>query len=307
MPVPFAFAHRLVLPLIVAPMTEVSGPDLVIAACRRGVIGSFPTHNAKSVDELDDWLSRVEKELSGARSHAPLAPNLVVHRSNRRLLPDLERLIDHRVELVITSVGSPEVVVEPLHNVGCAVFADVATLAHADRAIAAGVDGLVLLSAGAGGQTGWANPFAFVRAVRERFNGTIVLAGGIGDGVALRAATVLGADLSYMGTKFIATYESLAAAEYRQAIVNASMDDVTLSTRVGGIPASLLREWIDRQENHDSPEGSAAPTQTFRQDQLLDNRFAWSGGHSVSGVHAVTSVETVIEQTKVEYSRSAAE
>ena len=305
-PIPSAFAHRVTLPLIAAPMTQVSGPDLVIEACRHGAIGSFPTHNAKTTGELDTWLSRIAGELAAPGTHAPVAPNLVVHRSNRRLLPDLERLMDHRVELVITSVGSPEAVVEPLQSVGCSVFADVSSLAHADRAIAAGVDGLVLLTAGAGGQTGWVNPFAFVRAVRERLDGTIVLSGGISDGVALRAAIVLGADLGYMGTKFIATEECLAAPDYRRALVDASLDDVTLSTGVGGIPASLLKEWINSQEDH---EGStrAPEIRSFQQDRLLDNRFAWSAGHSVSGVHAVSTVGTVIEQTRTEYAQSSTE
>jgi nitronate monooxygenase len=191
-------------------MTGVSGPDLVVAACRNGVIGSFPTHNAPSVEDLDGWLGEIHAALTAHGpliASAPVAPNLVVHPTNKRLLVDLDRLIDHGMELVITSVGSPAPVLGRLHEAGCRVFADVATMRQAEKAIAAGVDGVVLLTAGAGGQTGSANPFAFVRAVRERFDGTIVLAGGIADGVSLFAAEVLGADLAYMGTRFIATRE----------------------------------------------------------------------------------------------------
>jgi nitronate monooxygenase len=161
-------------------MTAVSGPELVIAACRMGVIGAFPTHNAPSTEVLDDWLDRFTTELTP--TSAPVAANLVVHRSNRRLIADVECLQRHGVELVITSVGSPDHVVGPLHDMGAQVYADVASVGHARRALAAGVDGLVLLTAGAGGQTGWANPFAFLRAVREHFAGPLVLAGGITDG-----------------------------------------------------------------------------------------------------------------------------
>lgn len=299
-----ALANRLTVPLIAAPMTEVSGPDLVIAACREGVVGSLPTHNAATTGELDRWLTRIETALSAGPRSAPFAPNLVVHRSNRRLREDLDCLVGHGVELVITSVGSPEPVLAPLRAIGCQVYADVASLQHAERAIALGVDGLVLLTAGAGGQTGWANPFSFVRAVRERFDGTIVLAGGISDGVALHAAQVLGADLGYMGTKFIATAESQADSDYRRALVEASLDDVVLSTQVGGIPASLLKCWVDRQAGDAATEHPAS--EGFRQDRLLSNRTAWSGGHSVSGVDAVLSVATLIERTAREYEESRA-
>lgn len=299
-----ALASRLTIPLIAAPMTQVSGPDLVIAACREGVVGSLPTHNAATTGELDGWLTRIERATSEFARSAPFAPNLVVHRSNRRLHEDLACLVSHGVELVITSVGSPEPVLAPLRAIGCQVYADVATLQHAERAIALGVDGLVLLTAGAGGQTGWANPFSFVRAVRAQFDGTIVLAGGISDGVALHAARVLGADLGYMGTKFIATDESQADHEYRRALVEASLDDVVLSTQVGGIPASLLKCWVDRQAGSSVAEhpGSGG----FRQDRLLSNRTAWSGGHSVSGVDAILSVARLIEKTAREYDESRA-
>src|ERR1700712_3886353 len=209
-------------------MTGVSSLDLVIAACRSGVIGSFPTHNAASTAALDDWLRRISDEVTG--TDAPVAPNLVVHRSNARRDADLDCLLRHGVELVITSVGSPAPVIGPLHGVGAVVYADVASLTPAWGALDAGADGLVLLTAGAGGQTGWANPFAFVRAVRERFDGPLVLAGGISDGVSILAAEVLGADLVYLGTRLIATCESLADEAYRQALVEATLDDVVLSS-----------------------------------------------------------------------------
>lgn len=289
-----ALSERLALPLIAAPMTGVSGPDLVVAACRSGVIGSFPTHNATTVDELDGWLGLMSEQLMQGAA-APVAPNLVVHPTNERLAADLDRLLDHRVELVITSVGSPAPVIDRLHTAGCAVFADVATLRQAEKAIAVGVDGLVLLTAGAGGQTGQSNPFAFVRAVREIFDGTIVAAGGISDGRSMLAAEVLGADLSYMGTQFIATSESLASADYRDALVRSTMDDVRLSTEVGGLPASLLAEWLEQRVDDAVVEGD------FQQDRLTANPSVWSAGHSVSAVRDVPDVRTLVDRIAQQY------
>lgn len=296
-----AFDDRLSLPLIAAPMTGVSGVDLVVAACRNGVIGSFPTHNAGSVDELHRWMGDISDALRASGRHAPVAPNLVVHPSNARLAEDLACITRHGTELVITSVGSPAGVVGPLHDSGCQVYADVATQRQAEKAIAAGVDGLVLLSAGAGGQTGQANPFAFVRIVREMFEGTIVLAGGIADGVALYAAKVLGADLSYMGTPFIATQESLAAADYRDALVASTMDDVRLSDAVGGLPASLLGTWLDARDRAPVEAGD------FQQDRLVGDRVVWSAGHGVTTVVDVPSIDTLVSRIREQYLRTRAE
>ncbi len=283
---------RLTLPLVAAPMTDVSGPELVIAACRHGVVGSFPTHNARSVEELGRWL----RQITADEHPAPFAANLVVHRTNERLRDDIACLIEYATPLVITSVGAPDLVVPPLHDAGCLVFADVASLRHVERAVEAGVDGLVLLTAGAGGQTGWANPLAFVRAVRERFDGPVVLAGGIGDGVALWAARTLGADLGYMGTKFIATVESLAEADFRDALVTSTMDDITLSRVLSGLPANLLTGWLE------SVTGGEADG--FTHDRLLDRRRIWSAGHSVSGVTEVLTVAELIERTRQEYDQA---
>src|ERR1700730_15279438 len=227
---PEKISKRLRLPLIAAPMLSVSGPDLAIAACKAGVIGSFPLANARSIEGVEAWLKQIETALGEAaektpeRPPAPFCPNLIIKRAEMRA--ELAALVRHRVEMVITSVGSPTEALGPLHDVGTIVFADVATIHHAEKAIAAGVDGLILLTAGAGGQTGWLNPLAFVRATRAIFDGPIVLAGGISDGAALWAAEILGCDLAYMGTKFIATNESMAAPAYKQMLVRSGMDDV---------------------------------------------------------------------------------
>lgn len=295
MTVPVDFAAGLKVPLIAAPMTGVSSAELVLAACAEGVIGSFPTHNAADIDELDAWLTRVEKGLTDVAEPAPIAPNLVVHPTNKRLHRDLDCLLSHGIRVVITSVGSPAAAVPLLHEGGCAVLADVATLRQAHRAAEAGVDGLVLLSAGAGGQTGQANPFAFVRAVREFFRGTIVLAGGLSDGHALLAARVLGADLGYMGTPFIATTESLAAADYKRALVDATLDDVRLSDAVSGLPASLLAQWLDAREDAPVVAGD------FQEDRLTAAPEVWSAGHGVTQVREVIAVRDLIARVRAEY------
>lgn len=292
------FARELAVPVVAAPMTGVSGPDLVLAACRAGVVGSFPTHNARDTDELDDWLGLIAAGLAGSASPGPVAPNLVVHPTNKRLADDVECLLAHRVPAVITSVGSPAAVVPALHAGGCLVLADVATLHQARKAAAAGVDGLVLLTAGAGGQTGHANPFAFVRSVREFFDGVVVLAGGITDGTAVLAARVLGADLAYMGTPFIATRESLASNGYREALVAATMDDVRLTDEVSGLPASILSQWLEARTE-------TAGRGDFQQERLTSNPDLWSAGHGVTAVREVVAVEDLVARVRAEYDAAA--
>jgi nitronate monooxygenase len=298
---PPSWPQRLRLPILAAPMTDVSGPELVVAACNNGVIGTFPTHNASTVTVLDEWLDRIRAGLSAAtltgQPPAPVGANLIVHRSNARLHEDIAALIRGGVELVIASVGSPKDVVEPLHAAGILVYADVASMRHVELAVAAGVDGLVLLTAGAGGQTGWANPFAFVRAVRERYNGTIVLAGGVSDGAGVLAAEVLGADLVYLGTRFIATEESLARTDYKAALVAAGLDDVTTTTQISGLAANVLTPWLDRRED-DANTGSA-------QDKLLARRHVWAAGHSVAGSNDVISVAELIDRLERDYRDAA--
>lgn len=304
---------RLSLPLIAAPMFLVSGVELVVAACRNGVIGAFPTVNCRSTDELDAWLSMMEERLLRHESEtgqhpAPVCPNLIVHRSNARLDDDLSVLLRHRPELVITSVGSPAPVLKQLHEAGALVLADVASIRHAERAAEAGADGLVLLTAGAGGQTGWLNPFAFVRAVRAFFDGIIVLAGGISDGYALRAAEVLGCDLAYMGTRFIATRESMADARYKQMLVESSADDILLTTAFTGLMTNMLRPSIVAAglDPDNLPARGAIDIVkdidiVARENNPKRWRDIWSAGHSTSGVKAVLSVDDLVAQTRAEY------
>ena len=312
------FRDRLGLPLIAAPMFLVSGVDLVVAACRNGVIGSFPTVNCRSPEQLDAWLGDIESQLrrysdDSGKLAAPICPNLIVHRSNARLEQDLQVLLRHKPEMVITSVGSPAPVLTPLHDKGVLVFADVASIRHAERAIAAGADGLVLLTAGAGGQTGWLNPFVFVRAVRALFDGPIVLAGGIGDGHALRAAEVLGCDLAYMGTKFIATRESMADARYKEMLVASSADDILLTTAFTGLQTNMLRPSIAAAglDPDDLPQRGAIDIGNDIDIGARENRPArwrdiWSAGHSTSGVTGVLSVGELVARTVAEYRAAGA-
>jgi nitronate monooxygenase len=310
------FQDRLTLALIAAPMFLVSGIELVVAACRNGVIGAFPTVNCRSPEELDQWLATMSERLrrhegETGRRCAPICPNLIVHRSNTRLQQDLEVLLKHRPEIVITSVGSPAPVVSALHDVGALVLADVGSLRHAERAVATGADGLVLLTAGAGGQTGWLNPFAFVRAVRGFFDGLVVLAGGVSDGVALHAAEVLGCDLAYMGTKFIATRESMADARHKQMLVDSSADDVLLTTALTGLQTSVLRPSVvaaGLDPDDLPPRGAIEIGKDIdigtRESRPRRWRDIWSGGHSTSGVTGILSVDDLVAQTVAEY-RSA--
>lgn len=312
------FRDRLALPLIAAPMFLVSGVELMVAACRNGVVGSFPTVNCRSTDQLDAWLTAIETRLrqhedQTGRKAAPLCPNLIVHRSNARLEQDLAVLLRHKPEVVITSVGSPAPVLKPLHDAGALVLADVASIRHAERAAEAGADGLVLLTAGAGGQTGWLNPFAFVRAVRAFYDGVIVLAGGISDGHSLHAAEVLGCDLAYMGTKFIATRESMADDRHKRMLVESSADDVLLTTAFTGLQTSMLRPSIVAAglDPDDLPARGAIDIAedidlAARENRPKRWRDIWSGGHSTSGVTDVLPVDELVARTGVEYREARA-
>jgi nitronate monooxygenase len=298
---------RLRLPLIAAPMFLVSGPALVTAACRAGVIGAFPTANCRTVGELDRWLAEIRDGVDAGS--APFCPNLIVHRSNSRVPDDLAAVLRARAEMVITSVGSPEPVIKPLKDAGCLVLADVASVRHAEKAVAAGVDGLVLLTAGAGGQTGWVNPFAFVRAVRKFWDGIVVMAGGMSDGHAVRAAEVLGCDLAYMGTKFIATRESLAKDAYKEMLVRSRLDDVLLTRAFTGLETNMLRPSIEAAglDPANLPaRGSidvAKDINAAERDRPDSRRWKdiWSAGHSVSGVADVPSVVELVARTEAEY------
>lgn len=305
---PKSIAERLRIPAIAAPMFRVSGPELVSAICKAGVAAALPAVNARTPAVLDNWLDDIATATSASATiPAPHCVNLVM--SHHMLHDHLACIINNRVEIVITSVGSPAPVLQALHAADVLVFSDVATIAHARKAALAGADGLVLLSAGAGGQTGWLNPFAFVRAVRGFFDGPIALAGGLSDGVALHAALSLGADLGYMGTRFIAAEESLASQRYREHVVNCDSDDVMLTSAFTGLPASWLRPAVlaaglDPQslDEQVTPEISNA-VYGGGNDAAGPRRWTdvVSAGHSVSGVSAIEPASHIIDRIAREF------
>lgn len=280
-------AVRLTLPLFVAPMFLVSGPELIVAASRAGALSAFPSINARTGADLEAWLERIA---DGAAGGAPWGVNLIVHRSNTRLRDDLAATVRARAPLVVASVGPPDEVVAEVHAYGGLVFSDVASVRHARKAAAAGVDGLVLLTAGAGGNTGWLNPFAFVTEVRRFFDGPLAVAGAIGTGRALHALEVLDADLGYAGTPFIATEESRALADHKATVVATEADGVTQSSLVTGIPANFARESLVR-------EGVIAPDGTPLHEGALDIaswKTVWSMGHGCGGVATIGPAGEVI-------------
>jgi len=305
MTLPPTLNARLKLPLIVAPMFLVSGPEMVIAACRAGAIGAFPAANARGTEQLDAWLTQMRRELGPEDS--PFCPNIIMRSPD--IAEEVACLLRHKTEIVITSVGSPKPVVKPSHDAGCLVLSDVASMRHAERAIEAGVDGLILLTAGAGGQTGWANGFAFTRAVRAIYDGIVVLAGGISDGTALFAAEALGADLGYMGTQFIATPESMADPAYREMLVDSSIDDIMLTRAFTGLETNMLRPSLIRagldpetlrpvaaEETAEAMFGGVATEAAPRRWQDI-----WSAGHSVAGVTSIAPVAEKIASIRADY------
>jgi nitronate monooxygenase len=294
------------LPLVAAPMFLVSGPDLVLAACAAGIGGAFPAPNARTVEALEDWLRRVSSghaALAAAGGKVgPWALNLVTHSTYDRLGAELELVDRYRPPLVITALGSPAPVVERVHAYGGLVIADVNSVAFARKAAAAGVDGLALVCAGAGGHTGRISAFAFVPAVRSFFDGIIIVGGSIGTGGAIRAAELLGADLVYAGTSFIAAAESLASDRYRDMVVRASLEDLVLSKALTGADAYYLRESIVAAGlDPDALTGKTKVDWTDSQGQLKAWKDIWSAGQGVESVRAVEPVAAIVERLAAEY------
>ncbi|MBV8666865.1 MAG: nitronate monooxygenase [Burkholderiaceae bacterium] len=238
MSIPVALGKNLKLPVITAPMFLVSGPEIVVAACKAGVIGTFPALNQRSSEGYEEWLKAIKGQLGP--EDAAYGVNLIVHKTNPRLQADLEITVRHKVPLVITSLGAVRDVVDAVHSYGGLVFHDVTTLAHAKKAAEKGVDGLILVCAGAGGHAGTRNPFALLHEVRQFFGGTVVLSGCLSTGRDIAGAMQMGADFAYMGTRFINVTESRAADAYKKMIIDSRADDITYTPAISGIPANFL-------------------------------------------------------------------
>ncbi len=299
---PQALTRNLRLPAIAAPMFLVSGPEMVIAACRSGIIGSFPAPNARTADDLENWIAKIEAALADDDRAAAWAINLVVHPSNDRLASDLDCVVRHKVPLVITALGSPARVVDAVHSYGGLVFADVNSVGFARKAAAAGVDGLVLVAAGAGGHTGQTAGFAFVEEVRQFWDGPIVLGGAISTGQAIRAAEVLGADLAYLGTALIAAEESMAAPAFKAMIVAAGAEDIVPSKGITGVTANWLKPSLiaTGYDPANMPEDKQ-PNFENAQDDAKAWKNVWSAGQGVGAVTAQEPIALVIQRLELEY------
>jgi nitronate monooxygenase len=245
MPIPAPLKRNLRLPVIGSPMFIVATPELVLAQCKSGIIGAFPALNARPPELLDQWLTRIRAELAADPNAAPFAVNQIIHPSNERLAHDMDLCVKHEVPLVITSLSAPKEVVPRVHAYGGLVFHDVISVRHAQKALEAGVDGLILVCAGAGGHAGRLSPFALLREVRRFYDGPIALAGAITDGAGILAAQAMGADFAYIGTRFIATREANAVDGYKQGIVDANAEDVVYTPYFTGVHGNYLRQSIE--------------------------------------------------------------
>jgi nitronate monooxygenase len=298
--------QRLRLPLVCPPMFLVSGPDLVIAARAAGLLGALPVANARSADVLRSWLERISA--AATASCGPLAVNIATRLPTDELATLLELCRAHGAELVITAAGKPDAVVGPVHDAGMLVLHDVTNLRFAEKAVAAGVDGLVCIGAGGGGHSGVLSHLAFIPRVREMFDGIVVGAGAIAHGAAVRAVEVLGADLAYAGTRFIATQESMAADDYKQMLVDAGSNDLGYLRSAGGAPANWLRASLER--NGVDVDAVAETHGDLRVGVLPgDLRLwadVWSGGQGVDLIHDVPPVAELVDRMAGEYHRACA-
>ena len=308
MPLPKLFQSALSIPAIGSPMFLVSFPPLVTAQCKAGVVGTFPHVNARTSEQFDQWLSDIEIDLANhrtANSSAVVAPygvNLIVHRTNARFEPDLALVVKHRVPFVITCLGHPGKVVEAVQAYGGIVFCDVTSAAHARKSVDAGVDGLICVGAGAGGHASSQSAFSLVREIREFWDGCLVLGGGINDGHQIRAAEALGADLVYMGTRFIATQESNAQQEFKQMVIDSDVSDLIYTDRLSGVHANFLKPSLDKW----GIDVATLPPKSPDMSSLTDTnaklwKDLWSAGQGVATIHDSPTVAELVSRIGAEY------
>lgn len=278
---------KLRLPVVAAPMFLVSGPEMVIAAARSGIVGAFPTPNCRTAEQLDEWMTRIAAETAGAPGL--WAANLVTHSSNPRLPDDLALVAKHRPPIVITALGSPAPAIEAVHAYGGIVLADVVNETLGRKAAAAGADGLVAVASGAGGHTGSLSPFAFVSVLRSFFDGIVCVGGAIADGAGVAGAVAAGADLVYMGTRFLAAEESMAQPGYKQMVIDAQAHDLVVSPAITGTAASWLKPSLV-QAGYDIDDLSKPAVRDYSGDAAAKWRDLWAAGQ---GLHAVTQTEPV--------------
>jgi len=318
MPMPALFKNRLSIPVIGSPMFIVSGPELVIAQCKAGIVGSFPALNARPQSMLDEWLARINEELADhdrknpERLSAPFAVNQIVHRSNNRLDADMAMCEKHKVPMIITSLGARPELNQAVHNWGGIVFHDVIDQTFAHKAADKGADGLILVAAGAGGHAGRVSPLAFVTETREWFNGPIALSGAMGNGRAVRAARVLGADFGYIGTAFVATHEANAVLGYKAMVVDHGADDIVYTNTFTGVHGnylkpSIIRAGLDPEAlpGSDKTQMSFATNDTGERTKPKAWKDIWGSGQGIGSVKSIVSVEEFVARLRKEYFEAA--
>lgn len=299
----------LALPLIGAPMFLASGVDLVVAQCCAGIIGTFPSLNARPAEAFDDWLTRIESRLAehaaeATRPPAPYGVNLIVNEYNDRLAPDLETIVRHQVPLVITSLSAPDKVVEAVHGYGGLVFHDVVKARHARRAAKSGVDGLILVAAGAGGHAGDLSPFALVEEVRAFWDGPLVLSGAIANGRAVLAAQALGCDFAYAGTAFIPTEEAIAPQLHKEMVVGSEADGILYTPMFSGTHANYLTQSIEAAGVDLEEARKAEPRRMTKKDDPDRPKAwkdVWSAGQAVAQSREVEPAAQVVARLAREY------
>ena len=314
MPIPKHIKDNILMPVIGAPLFLVSGPDLVIAQCKAGIIGSFPALNARPQHVLEEWIIRIKSELAQYQEEnpdakvAPFAVNQICHGSNDRLMQDMETCVKHEAPIIITSLRPPAEVVEAAHSYGGLVFHDVISVRHAKKAAEQGVDGLILVCAGAGGHAGALSPFALLREVKEWFDGTVILSGSIGDGHAVASAIALGADFAYLGTRFIATQEANADSEYKKMLEESVAADIVYSSLFTGVLGNYLKPSIKNAGlDPDNLPDADKSAMNFGSGGNTDSKAwkdIWGSGQGIGGIKDSPSVAELVGRIKSEYEQA---
>ena len=317
MPIPNSIKDNLSIPVIGAPLFLISVPDLVIAQCKAGIIGSFPALNARPQHVLDEWIVRIKTELKEYQDQnpdkkvAPFAVNQICHGSNDRLQGDMEICVKHEVPIIITSLRPPAEVVEAAHSYGGLVFHDVINVRHAKKAADMGVDGLILVCAGAGGHAGALSPFALLREVKSWFDGTIILSGSIGDGYSVASALALGADFAYLGTRFIATHEANAEPEYKQMLIESSANDIVYSNLFTGVLGNYLKPSIQNAgldpDNLPTADKSAMNFGSGGNTDSKAWKDIWGSGQGIGLIEDAPTVESLVERIRAEFNEATSE
>ncbi|MDC0873553.1 nitronate monooxygenase family protein [Gammaproteobacteria bacterium] len=317
MSLPKILEGNLSIPVIGSPLFLVSGPELVIAQCKAGIVGSFPALNARPQHVLAEWIIRIKSELAEYQAAnpdakvAPFAVNQICHGSNDRLMDDMQTCVEHEVPIIITSLRPPAELVEAAHSYGGLVFHDVISVRHAKKAAEQGVDGLILVCAGAGGHAGALSPFALVREVKEWFDGTIILSGSIGDGYSVASSLALGADLAYMGTRFIATEEANADIGYKKMLEESAASDIVYSSLFTGVHGNYLKPSIDKAglDSNNLPEADKS-SMNFGSGGNTDAKAwkdIWGSGQGIGGIVDSPPVQELVDRIQSEYEEATQE